>query len=48
MTILGVTATLLLLGSALWCRSVEGSQSYPILEEAMEVGNAPTLNSLFR
>ena len=36
MTILGVIATLLLLGSALWCRSVEGNQSYLILEEAME------------
>ena len=47
MTILGVIATLLLLGSALWCRSVEGNQSYLILEEAMEGGNAPTLNSLF-
>ena len=47
MTILGVTVTLLLLGSALWCRSVELNQSYPILEEAMEVENAPTLNSLF-
>ncbi len=47
MTILGVTATLLLLGSALWCGSVECNQSYPILEEAMEVENAPAVNSFF-
>ena len=46
MTILGVTVTLLLLSSALWCRS-EFNQSYPILEEAIEVENAPTVNSLF-
>ncbi len=31
MTILGVTATLLQLGSALWCRSFELNQSSPIL-----------------
>ena len=30
MTILGVIATLVLCGSALWCRSVEGTQSYEI------------------
>ena len=46
MTILGVTATLLLLGSALWCPG-EFNQSYPILKEAMEVENAPAVNSFF-
>ncbi len=46
-TILGLIATLLLLGSALWCRSVQLNQPYPILEEPIERENAPTINSLF-
>ena len=46
MIILGVTATLLLIGSALWCRSVELNQPYPILEEAIEIENAPTVQQL--
>ncbi len=45
--ILGVTAALFLLGSALWCRSVELHQPYPIFPETMEVGNAAAVNSLF-
>ena len=46
MTILGVTASLLLIGSALWYRSVELNYPSPILEETMEGENAPTVNSL--
>ena len=45
MTFLGFTATLLLLGSALWCRLSQFSQPYQILEEPMEIENAPTVNS---
>ena len=44
MTILGVAASLVLLGSALWSHSVGCNQSYSILEETIEVENAPAVN----